>query len=69
MSLGLMGAGPKALRRLFVQLRTSILTGAVAQAIGNDEGDVRSGQQRERNAGGDEGEINLQGHGGTQLRE
>ena len=37
---------------------------AVAQAVGDDEGDDRTRQQRQRNAGGDEGEIGLHGHHG-----
>ena len=38
--------------------------GAVAQAVGDQQRDHRTGQQRQRDAGGDKGEIDLQGHGG-----
>jgi hypothetical protein len=36
----------------------------MAQAIGDHQGDDRTRDQRQRNAGGDEGKINLEGHGG-----
>jgi hypothetical protein len=42
--------------------------GAVPQAVGDDECDDRTRQQRQRNAGGDEGEVELEGHGGTRGR-
>ena len=37
--------------------------GAVAQPVGDEQRDHRTRQQRQRDAGGDEGEIDLQGHG------
>ena len=35
--------------------------GAVAQAVGDHQRDHRSRQQRQRDAGGDKGEIELEG--------
>jgi len=37
--------------------------GAVAQPVGDDQRDHRPRQQRQRDAGDDEGEIDLEGHG------